>query len=43
MTELVSTPQDTPAQPQSSQLRWFIIHTYSGYEAKVMELSLIHI
>ncbi len=37
MTELVSTPQDTPAQPQGSQLRWFIIHTYSGYEAKVME------
>ncbi len=37
MTELVSTPQDTPTPPQSSQLRWFIIHTYSGYEAKVME------
>ena len=41
MTDLVSipqeTPQDTPAQPQGRELKWFIIHTYSGYEAKVME------
>ena len=41
MTDLVSTPQDTPQdttpQPQGRELKWFIIHTYSGYEAKVME------
>jgi transcriptional antiterminator NusG len=39
MTDLVSTPLDTvvPAQPQGRELKWFIIHTYSGYEAKVME------
>ena len=41
MTDLVSIPQDTPqdatAQPQGRELKWFIIHTYSGYEAKVME------
>ncbi|WP_347710764.1 transcription termination/antitermination protein NusG [Geothrix sp. SG200] len=35
----MSTPQDTvvPAQIQGRELKWFIIHTYSGYEAKVME------
>lgn len=41
MTDLISTPQDTPqsasTQPQGRELKWFIIHTYSGYEAKVME------
>ena len=41
MTDLVSTPQEapqpTPAQPEGRELKWFIIHTYSGYEAKVME------
>ena len=41
MTDLVSTPQEIPqdalAQPQGRELKWFIIHTYSGYEAKVME------
>ena len=39
MTDLMSTPQDTavPVQPQGRELKWFIIHTYSGYEAKVME------
>ena len=38
MTDLVSIPQEsTPAQPQGRELKWFIIHTYSGYEAKVME------
>ncbi len=39
MTDLMSTPQDTvvPAQTQGRELKWFIIHTYSGYEAKVME------
>jgi transcriptional antiterminator NusG len=41
MTDLVSIPQeipqDSPAQPQGRELKWFIIHTYSGYEAKVME------
>ena len=41
MTDLVSIPQEVPpdatAQPQSRELKWFIIHTYSGYEAKVME------
>ncbi|WP_243295637.1 MULTISPECIES: transcription termination/antitermination protein NusG [Geothrix] len=39
MTDLMSTPQDTvvPAQIQGRELKWFIIHTYSGYEAKVME------
>ncbi len=37
MTDLVSIPQDAAAQPQGRELKWFIIHTYSGYEAKVME------
>ncbi|HJW43514.1 MAG TPA: transcription termination/antitermination protein NusG [Geothrix sp.] len=37
MTDLVSTPQDTAPQLQGRELKWFIIHTYSGYEAKVME------
>lgn len=39
MTDLVSTPQEpaVPAQPEGRELKWFIIHTYSGYEAKVME------
>ena len=41
MTDLVSIPQEIPqdatAQPQGRELKWFIIHTYSGYEAKVME------
>jgi transcriptional antiterminator NusG len=41
MTDLVSIPQDSPqgvaAQPDGRELKWFIIHTYSGYEAKVME------
>jgi transcriptional antiterminator NusG len=41
MTDLVSTPQEIPqdalAQPEGRELKWFIIHTYSGYEAKVME------
>jgi transcriptional antiterminator NusG len=37
MTDLVSTPQDTVPQLQGRELKWFIIHTYSGYEAKVME------
>ena len=41
MTDLISTPQeilqDASAQPQGRELKWFIIHTYSGYEAKVME------
>jgi len=37
MTDLVSIPQDTTPQPQGRELKWFIIHTYSGYEAKVME------
>jgi transcriptional antiterminator NusG len=41
MTDLISIPQEIPqdaaAQPQGRELKWFIIHTYSGYEAKVME------
>ena len=37
MTDLVSIPQETVAQPDGRELKWFIIHTYSGYEAKVME------
>ena len=41
MTDLVSIPQDAlpdaSVQPQGRELKWFIIHTYSGYEAKVME------
>jgi len=41
MTDLISTPQEipqeAPAQPDGRELKWFIIHTYSGYEAKVME------
>ncbi len=39
MTDLIGTQQETlmgePAMEQ--KLAWFIIHTYSGYEAKVME------
>ena len=41
MTDLVSIPQESSqvpsTQPQGRELKWFIIHTYSGYEAKVME------
>jgi transcription termination/antitermination protein NusG len=42
MTDLISIPpqeipQDEVAQPDGRELKWFIIHTYSGYEAKVME------
>jgi transcriptional antiterminator NusG len=37
MTDLVSTPQESTPQLQGRELKWFIIHTYSGYEAKVME------
>jgi transcriptional antiterminator NusG len=41
MTDLVSTPQEAPQTPapqaDGRELKWFIIHTYSGYEAKVME------
>jgi transcriptional antiterminator NusG len=41
MTDLISTPQEAiqapVAQPDGRELKWFIIHTYSGYEAKVME------
>lgn len=34
MTDLTSTPVATET---SRKMAWFIIHTYSGYEAKVME------
>jgi transcription termination/antitermination protein NusG len=37
MTDLISTPQEPATEPQGRELKWFIIHTYSGYEAKVME------
>jgi transcriptional antiterminator NusG len=41
MTDLISTPQEASqapvAQADGRELKWFIIHTYSGYEAKVME------
>jgi transcriptional antiterminator NusG len=39
MTELIGTQQETvPGEPAAEQkLAWFIIHTYSGYEAKVMD------
>lgn len=39
MTDLIGTPQaSTPVETSPEQkLAWFIIHTYSGYEAKVME------
>jgi transcriptional antiterminator NusG len=41
MADLISIPQDIPqdaaVQPEGRELKWFIIHTYSGYEAKVME------
>ncbi len=41
MTDIVGIPQETPqdavAPVQGRELKWFIIHTYSGYEAKVME------
>lgn len=39
MTDLIGTHQaSTPVEASPEQkLAWFIIHTYSGYEAKVME------
>lgn len=39
MTDLIGTQQETAATEVSAErkLAWFIIHTYSGYEAKVME------
>ncbi len=39
MTDLIGTQQaPTPVETAPEQkLAWFIIHTYSGYEAKVME------
>ena len=39
MTDLIGTQQETTADQTASEykLAWFIIHTYSGYEAKVME------
>ena len=39
MTDLVESQQASPAEEPVSdrKLAWFIIHTYSGYEAKVME------
>jgi transcription termination/antitermination protein NusG len=38
MTDVIGIPQEL-AVPAASErkLAWFIIHTYSGYEAKVME------
>ena len=39
MTDLLGTQGETLAAPPSTEhkMAWFIIHTYSGYEAKVME------
>jgi transcription termination/antitermination protein NusG len=37
MTELEAAVQESSEAPQSQQLAWFIIHTYSGFEAKVKE------
>ncbi|HNX32939.1 MAG TPA: transcription termination/antitermination protein NusG [Holophaga sp.] len=39
MTDLVESQQAAPVEEPASdrKLAWFIIHTYSGYEAKVME------
>ncbi len=37
MADSVSMAQESVAPPQDRELKWFIIHTYSGYEAKVME------
>ena len=39
MTDLIGTQQEAVmGEPVTEQkLAWFIIHTYSGYEAKVME------
>jgi transcription termination/antitermination protein NusG len=40
MTDLIGTPQEAiVSEPvvEQQKLAWFIIHTYSGYEAKVME------
>ena len=37
MTDLQSTTPETSEQANGPELKWFIIHTYSGYEAKVME------
>jgi transcriptional antiterminator NusG len=39
MTDLIGTQQEMAATEQVAEqkLAWFIIHTYSGYEAQVME------
>lgn len=37
MADSMSMAQESVAPPQDRELKWFIIHTYSGYEAKVME------
>lgn len=37
MTENVELLQETGGASAESRLAWFIIHTYSGYEAKVRE------
>ena len=43
MTDLTDTnapmaaPVATPVAAPERLMKWFIIHTYSGYEAKVME------
>jgi transcriptional antiterminator NusG len=38
MTDLLGTQGETLAAPTTERkMAWFIIHTYSGYEAKVME------
>ena len=39
MTEVLPATYDDPGNPEraGNELAWFIIHTYSGYEAKVRE------
>ena len=37
MTDQIAVPTTSEPAAPGRKLAWFIIHTYSGYEAKVME------
>ena len=35
--EAAASPETEPATPQNPNMKWYIIHTYSGFERKVKE------
>ena len=35
--ETAAAPEAGPATPQNPNMKWYIIHTYSGFERKVKE------